>query len=104
MPSKSSTQPLFASMQCDGEEFYDGQLTKEICSPSASTVVEQVRYSGLKASAVEKVTMIKRGLCHSGGSCEDIIRVFYEFVLHSAGGQLDLMAEFLPQSPVAEKL
>lgn len=42
VPSKSSTQPLFASMQCDGEEFYDGQLTKEICSPSASTVVEQV--------------------------------------------------------------
>ncbi|WKX97352.1 hypothetical protein Q1695_013196 [Nippostrongylus brasiliensis] len=35
-------RPLFASMQCDGEEYYDGQLTKEICSPSAATVVEQV--------------------------------------------------------------
>ncbi|VDL83888.1 unnamed protein product [Nippostrongylus brasiliensis] len=27
---------------CDGEEYYDGQLTKEICSPSAATVIEQV--------------------------------------------------------------
>ncbi|KAK6053631.1 hypothetical protein COOONC_08866 [Cooperia oncophora] len=42
IPSTPASQPLFASMQCEGQEFYDGKLTKEICSPSASTVVEQV--------------------------------------------------------------
>ncbi|KAK5973578.1 GDP-fucose protein O-fucosyltransferase [Trichostrongylus colubriformis] len=42
IPSASANQPLFASMQCEGEEFYDGKLTKEICSPSATTVIEQV--------------------------------------------------------------
>ncbi|VDO57055.1 unnamed protein product [Haemonchus placei] len=42
IPSTSSNQPLFASMQCDGEEFYDGKLTKEICSPSPTTIIDQV--------------------------------------------------------------
>ncbi|VDM52840.1 unnamed protein product [Angiostrongylus costaricensis] len=42
LPSDSTRQPLFASMQCDTEEDYDGVLTKEMCSPSKTTIVEQV--------------------------------------------------------------
>ncbi|EYC08616.1 hypothetical protein Y032_0065g3649 [Ancylostoma ceylanicum] len=41
IPSTSG-RPLFASMQCDAQEHYDGILTKEICAPSASTIIEQV--------------------------------------------------------------
>ncbi|KAE9415609.1 hypothetical protein Angca_005398, partial [Angiostrongylus cantonensis] len=37
-----STNPLFASMQCDTEEDYSGVLTKEMCLPSKATIVEQV--------------------------------------------------------------
>ncbi|PIO66712.1 hypothetical protein TELCIR_11567 [Teladorsagia circumcincta] len=42
IPTTTARQPLFASMQCEGEDFYDGTITKEICSPSTATVVEQV--------------------------------------------------------------
>ncbi|CAJ0604793.1 unnamed protein product [Cylicocyclus nassatus] len=33
---------LFGSAQCDTQEHYDGILTKEICAPSETTVIEQL--------------------------------------------------------------
>ncbi|KAK6737218.1 hypothetical protein RB195_019733 [Necator americanus] len=40
--NSSPGQQFFASMQCDAQEHYDGTLSKEMCAPSATTIIEQV--------------------------------------------------------------